>query len=86
MKVQNRIALVSGGGSGIGREICLTFAGEGASVAVSDINPDRIQDTIKEMGEHSDKALAVVADVSDSEQVKACLGPATLRHVGHTGE
>jgi 3-oxoacyl-[acyl-carrier protein] reductase len=68
MKLQNRIALVTGGGSGIGREICLTLAREGASVAVNDINPDGIEDTIKEIG--SDKALAVVADVSDSGQVK----------------
>lgn len=70
MKLKDKIALVTGGGSGIGREICLTFAREGASVAVNDINPDAIQGTIKEMGEFGARALAVQADVSDSGQVK----------------
>ncbi|HXG67736.1 MAG TPA: SDR family NAD(P)-dependent oxidoreductase [Blastocatellia bacterium] len=70
MRLNNRIALVTGGGSGIGREISLTFAREGASVAVNDINPDGIQETIQLMGESAEKALAVQADVSDSQQVR----------------
>jgi 3-oxoacyl-[acyl-carrier protein] reductase len=74
MRLKDKVALVTGGGSGIGREICLTFAREGASVAVNDINGDAIGETIKQMGEAGNKALAVKADVSDSSQVKDMFG------------
>jgi 3-oxoacyl-[acyl-carrier protein] reductase len=70
MKLDGKVALVTGGGSGIGREICLTFAREGASVADNDINPDGIQGTIRAMGESGARAIGVQADVSDSAQVK----------------
>ncbi|MEW6736940.1 MAG: SDR family NAD(P)-dependent oxidoreductase, partial [Acidobacteriota bacterium] len=70
MRLKDKIALVTGGGAGIGREICLTFAREGARVAVNDINLEGIQETIKAMGELGTSAMAVLADVSNSEQVQ----------------
>src|SRR2546422_4664555 len=80
MKLENKIALVTGGGSGLGREICLTFAREGASVAVNDVNRDGIQGTIRAMGESGARALAVPADVSDSGQVGHMLGEVLRRY------
>lgn len=53
MKLANRVAIVTGGGSGIGREISLAFTREGASVAVNDINLEGIESTISGMGEFS---------------------------------
>jgi 3-oxoacyl-[acyl-carrier protein] reductase len=70
MKLEGKVALVTGGGSGIGREICLAFAREGASVAINDIKPESIEGTIRDMGEAGGRALAAVADVADSGAVR----------------
>lgn len=70
MRLKNKVALVTGGGSGIGKEICLLFAREGATVAVNDIVAESAEKTIQAMGELGANALALPADVSDSEQVK----------------
>lgn len=70
MRLKNKVALITGGGSGIGREISLLFAQEGAQVAVNDIVEESIKKTIQDMGEFGSQALALQADVSDSAQVK----------------
>jgi 3-oxoacyl-[acyl-carrier protein] reductase len=70
MKLEGKAALVTGGGSGIGRAICLAFAREGAKVAVNDIRPESIDETIRAMGEGGARALPVVADVADSSAVR----------------
>jgi len=71
MRVEDKVALVTGGGRGLGEAISLTLAREGAHVAVADINlsdATRVADTIKQMDQ---KAIAIKADVSDETQVKA---------------
>ena len=77
MKLEGKVALVTGGGSGIGRAICLAFAREGASVAVNDIRPESIDETVRVMGEAGARALPVVADVADSSAVRKMF--ATIR-------
>jgi 3-oxoacyl-[acyl-carrier protein] reductase len=68
MRLQGRTALITGGGSGIGRAIARRFAEEGARVAVNDIHKDTAERTADEIG---GTARAVVADVADSAQVRA---------------
>ena len=71
MKLENRVAIVTGGGGGIGGAIALALAREGASVVVSDIASEpakKVADDIKAMGR---KALVSVTDVTRSEDVKA---------------
>ncbi len=64
-----RLALVTGGASGIGREICLGLARNGRKVAVADINLAGAQETQAMMTEAGATALAVQMDVSDSDAV-----------------
>lgn len=63
MRVKNKVAIITGGGSGIGRAACQLFAEEGAKVVAADINLDGANETaalVRETGE----AVAVEADVS----------------------
>jgi 3-oxoacyl-[acyl-carrier protein] reductase len=69
VKLENRIALVTGGGSGIGRAIALLFAEEGARVVVNDVKREAAEKTVEAMG--GARGRAIQADVADSAQVRA---------------
>lgn len=69
MKLKDRVALVTGGGSGIGRAICLLFAEEGARVVVNDIDLGAAEKTVKELKDPT-RGRALQADVADSGAVK----------------
>jgi len=69
MKLEGKVALVTGGGQGIGQGIVHCLAEEGADVVIVDMNEDtagKVAGEVKEMGRQS---LAVKADVTDSTQV-----------------
>lgn len=71
MKLQNRIALITGGGRGIGRAIAIAFAGAGAQVAVAARSLDQVEKVARELAEQfSTQALAIVCDVSDRQNVE----------------
>ncbi|MGH7326267.1 MAG: SDR family oxidoreductase [Candidatus Rokuibacteriota bacterium] len=69
MKLQDRIALVTGAGSGIGRAIALLFAEEGARVVANDVDLAAAEQTVGAM--KPGQGRAVRADVADSAQVRA---------------
>jgi len=71
MKLLGRKALVTGAASGLGREIALTFAREGADVAINDIRREAAEAAAREIEGLGRQSLALVADVSDSVDVRA---------------
>lgn len=69
-RLQDKITVVTGASSGIGRAIALAFAGEGAHVAVNyNRSEQRAQDVVREIRGLSGQALAVQADIADPDAV-----------------
>lgn len=64
MRLESKVALITGGGSGIGRACAEMFAHEGARVAVSDISLERAQATTQFATSHGGEAIAISGDVS----------------------
>ncbi|HXQ22989.1 MAG TPA: SDR family NAD(P)-dependent oxidoreductase [Candidatus Acidoferrales bacterium] len=71
MRLAGRVALITGAGSGLGREIALTFAREGAKIAVNDIHRDAAERVAKEVEAAGSAAVTLIADVSDIIEVLA---------------
>jgi 2-keto-3-deoxy-L-fuconate dehydrogenase len=70
-KLRDRVAVVTGGGSGIGRAIALRFAREGARVAVLDVDDQAAEAVAAEATVAGGSALALVCDVSRQDEVDA---------------
>jgi NAD(P)-dependent dehydrogenase (short-subunit alcohol dehydrogenase family) len=74
MRLADRVALVTGAGSGIGRAIARRFAGEGATVVVNDLAPERAVATVQAIADDGGQAIAQVFDVADAAAVGAAIG------------
>lgn len=71
MRLQDKVAIVTGAGQGIGRQTAMTFAKEGAKVVVADWNEETAKETVDEITKAGGAALAVKVDVSNGESVDA---------------
>ena len=69
-KLEGRVAVVTGGGGGIGAQMCRTFAQQGAAVAVVDIQQEAAGQVVEEMGRSPGRAMAVACDVTDRDDVE----------------
>src|SRR5712671_6310249 len=75
MKLQDRVALVTGAGTGIGRAIAETFAREGAKVAVNySRSRDAAEEVVAAIRESGGTAISIAADVARQADVDAMLG------------
>ena len=67
MRMANKTAIVTGGGSGIGRATCVRFAEEGANLVVADIDESGAEETAAKVLELGRQALVAKADVSEKD-------------------
>jgi NAD(P)-dependent dehydrogenase (short-subunit alcohol dehydrogenase family) len=75
-RLENKVALITGAGSGIGRESALLFAAEGASIVAVDVNEAAAQDTVRDIESAGGAAVAVRADVAKADDCKAMVDAA----------
>jgi len=80
--LKDKVAIVTGASSGIGREIALTFAREGAKVVLAARREAKLKEVVREVLSHGGESLVVPTDVSREAQVRAMVGEA-LREFGH---
>lgn len=69
MRLKNKVAVVTGAASGIGKEIALVYAKEGAKVAIADLNLDQANLVVEEIKSLGGDAMAVTMNVTDEQQV-----------------
>ena len=96
-RMDGKVAVITGGASGIGRACGLRFAAEGASIVVADLNPERAANVVDEITAGGSSAVAVAVDTSSQEQndamaqaavdafgrIDACVAAAGISHSGY---
>lgn len=79
-RLKDKVALITGGASGIGRAGCFSMAREGARVVVADIAGDRAEAVAAEIRDAGGEAIAVTCDVRDSASVQAMVAATVERY------
>lgn len=81
MRLQSKVAIVTGGGKGIGRAIALAFAREGATIMIASRTVSALEETCREIADKGGTAAYVQSDVSDEKQVERLVAE-TVRQFG----
>jgi NAD(P)-dependent dehydrogenase (short-subunit alcohol dehydrogenase family) len=72
-RLKDKIAIVTGGGTGIGEAICQKFAREGAKVIVAGFPEDPVHDVVRQIMKEGGDATPFMADLSDEQNASACV-------------
>src|SRR5579859_7654346 len=83
-RLQGETALVTGGGTGIGRAIALAFAREGANVAVAGRRLEKLEEITREIEGQGGAAISVACDVTDAKDAARAVGETAARFGGLT--
>src|SRR5262245_39102937 len=81
MKLQNKVAVITGGAQGIGAAIATRFAQEGATVVIADVNEEKSKLVVVQLKATGTEAIYVLCDVSNPEQVEGLFNK-TLERFG----
>jgi len=82
MKLQDKVCIVTGAASGIGKEIALTYAREGGKIVIADLNKAAAQEAADEIVKAGGTAMAVAMDVTNEEQVNAAVAEVVAAYGG----
>ena len=82
MRLEGKVALITGGAQGIGRAIVLLFARQGARVAISDVNLEKAQETCREVESLGGQAMAIGGNVADAKAAEAMMEQAVEKFGG----
>src|SRR5438270_4353520 len=82
MRLEGKIAIVTGGAQGMGRAIALRYAQEGAAVVIGDLKQADAQKVVDEIAGGNGKAMAVAVDVRNQQQVQAMIDAAVNQFGG----
>ena len=82
IRLENKAAIITGGGSGMGRSSCLKFAQVGARVAVADIRLEPAQAVADEIKAQGGEAIAIQVDVSQSQDVQKMIATTVAKFGG----
>ncbi|WP_242926751.1 SDR family NAD(P)-dependent oxidoreductase [Pontibacter vulgaris] len=79
-RLEGKVAIVTGGGSGIGEAICKKFANEGAKVVVTGFPEDPVKNVANEIQEAGGTAIAFAGDISTEENARRCVETAVTEY------
>jgi 3-oxoacyl-[acyl-carrier protein] reductase len=74
--LENRVAVITGSASGMGKAMALKFAGEGCNIVVNDLKIDQAKEVAETIKAGGCEAIAIKADVSSSEEIKSLISQA----------
>jgi len=82
MGINNRVALITGSASGIGKQTALRMAEQGAKIVINDIIPEKVEDTVSELKREGFDVLGTVADICKKSQVESMVKEVAQRFGG----
>lgn len=75
-RLENKVALITGAAQGLGKAIAVGYAREGASLAISDVNMEKLREVKKEIASSGSEVIAFELDVANEEQWKSVINEA----------